>query len=137
MRQVFFPRLAGMTLKASEATGGQRCDCARYRTRRRPTRKPTGAVEHGPASTSSAEMGTRHSMEPAVGRLGQHQLPLQDRRRPATSTNAATGKRLLGVMIHATYEERADRALGKPGGINGHLGAASRTGQWHAMNHFV
>jgi hypothetical protein len=69
-------------------------------------------------------------------RLCQDELPLQvDDSQPFQPMPPR--QRLLSVMIHAAYEEGADRALGQPGGIDGHLGTASWTGQLHATDHLV
>jgi len=69
-------------------------------------------------------------------RLRQDELPLQvDDGQPFQPMPPR--QRLLGVVIHAAYEEGADRALSQPGGIDGHLGTASGPGQLHATDHFV
>jgi hypothetical protein len=60
-------------------------------------------------------------------RLRQDELPLQvDDGQPFQPMPPR--QRLLGVVIHAAYEEGADRALSQPGGIDGHLGTASGPG---------
>jgi hypothetical protein len=43
---------------------------------------------------------------------------------------------LLGVVIHAPHKERADRALGKPGGVDGHHGSPSPPAR-HATHDFL
>jgi len=69
-------------------------------------------------------------------RLRQDELPLQiDDGQPLQPMPPRQG--LLGVVIHAAHEECAHRARGKSGRIHRHLGAASGTGQRHAVNHLV
>jgi hypothetical protein len=69
-------------------------------------------------------------------RLRQDKLPFQvDDGQPLQPV--APGQRRLGGMIPAANEEWADRALGQPGGIDGHLGMASWTGQLHATDRIV
>ena len=69
-------------------------------------------------------------------RLCQDELPLQvDDGQPLQPMPPR--QRLLGVVIHAAYEEGADRALRQPGGVDGHWGTTLGTGQLHATDHFV
>jgi len=71
-----------------------------------------------------------------VGHLGQQELPLHVHRHQPLQP-AAPGHRLLGVMMHATDEERADGALAEAGRIHGDVGTTPRTGQGHALYHLV
>ncbi len=49
----------------------------------------------------------------------------------------APGHGVLGVVVHTTDKEGADRARAEAAAIDSDLLAASWAGQRHAMNHFV
>jgi len=71
-----------------------------------------------------------------VSPLGEHELPVEvDHHQPLQPL--APRHRLLRVVVHATHEAGADRALAQAGGIDRHPSPATWARQRNAMHHLV